>query len=266
MQSKKSEPHPAYETALITGASSGIGAALAHVLSDHCQHLILVARNEQRLNQLAYDIKSRTPCAVSIITADLSLPDAADTLFLAVQRRQLTVDLLINNAGAGQSGEVITQTSAEQAALIALNITTLTHLSRLFAARMVKQGHGIILNIASTGAYQPGPYTAVYYAAKAYVHSFSLALDRELKGTGVHISLLCPGATATEFSQRAGKKDIENAMSPEKVAQIALQGLAAKRKLIIPGWGNRLVIVLSKILPGSLLAAFVAKIQKPLIR
>lgn len=255
-----------FGTVLITGASSGIGAALARELAGDCDHLILVARTEQRLHQLAESIRQASGCPVTVIVQDLAKPAAAEALVQSVTQRLLAVDLLVNNAGAGRSGRVVDLTSAEQDTLIALNITALTSLSRLWAADMVSRGRGQILNVASTGAYQPGPYTAVYYAAKAYVHSFSLALDRELKGTGVTVSLLCPGATATEFSQRAGKADIQQAMSPAAVARIAKKGLLAQHKLIIPGWNNRLVIVLSKILPGSWLAAIVAKIQAPLIR
>ena len=254
-----------FRTALITGASSGIGAALARELTDSCDRLILVARNEQRLNELAESIRQSTGCPVTILVQDLAQPAAAEALVRSLASHQLSVDLLVNNAGAGRSGRVTDLTAEEQDNLIALNITALTTLSRLLAADMVARGSGLILNVASTGAYQPGPFTAVYYAAKAYVHSFSLALDRELKGTGVSVSLLCPGATATEFSRRAGKADIQQAMSPEAVARTTKKGLLAGRKLIIPGWKNRLVIVLSKMLPGSWLAEIVARIQAPLI-
>lgn len=254
-----------FSTILITGASAGIGAALARQLARDCDHLILAARNEHRLHQLAHEIEAQTPCQVAVIVCDLSQPDAALALFTSVKRRQLSVDLLINNAGAGLSGSVLSQTPSEQASLIALNITALTQLSRLFAETMVNKKKGLILNVASTGAYQPGPFTAVYYAAKSYVHSFTLALDRELAGTEVQAALLCPGATASEFSRRAGKRDVKGAMTPESVASVARTGLLKRQKLIIPGWNNRLVITISKILPGSWLAYLVANIQKPLL-
>ncbi|MDD2534562.1 MAG: SDR family oxidoreductase [Eubacteriales bacterium] len=254
-----------FETVLITGASSGIGAALARELASPFRHLILVARNEQRLHHLANDLKDKQRCQTTIIAIDLARPGNSKALFDKIVRQGHEVDLLINNAGAGSSGLILEQTAIEQTDMIELNIKALTDLSRLFASDMVKRGKGLILNVASTGAYQPGPYTAVYYATKSYVHSFSLAMDYELRGTGVSVSLLCPGATATAFSQRAGKADVKQAMTPQVVARLTCKALFKQKKLIIPGFSNRLVIILSKLLPGSWLAAAVAKIQKPLI-
>jgi len=252
-------------TALITGASSGIGAAMARHLAADGWNLALVARNRDRLEWIAEDLRRRHAVSVEILAQDLALPNAAQQIFTWSSQRNLTIDLLVNNAGAGRSGPVIAAGEHAYDDLIALNITALTELSRLFALAMLKHGQGQILNVASTGAYQPGPYTAVYYAAKAYVHSFSLALAEELRGTGVSVTVLCPGATATEFSSRAGKADLTSAMPPSRVASAAVQGLKRRQRLIIPGISNRLVIILSKILPGHWLAWLVARIQKPLL-
>lgn len=226
---------------------------------------MLVARNRERLERIAEDLRRQHAVSVEILPQDLALPNAAQVVHTWIRQHAITVDLLVNNAGAGSSGPVIAAAEHAYESLITLNITSLTELSRLFAGDMVGRGRGQILNVASTGAYQPGPYTAVYYAAKSYVHSFSLALDMELRGTGVSVSLLCPGATATEFSSRAGKADLTTAMPAAQVARVAVQGLGRRQRLIIPGLGNRLVIVLSKILPGHWLAWMVARIQKPLL-
>jgi hypothetical protein len=254
------------QTVLITGASSGIGAALARACAAEDASLVLTARNEQRLSELAADLGTLGAGQVRKIAFDLAQPGGAALLVDQLARDAQTVDILVNNAGAGKSGPVIGSTTAGNSGMIELNIVALTELSRAFAEQMVRRGRGQILNVASTGAYQPGPYTAVYYASKAYVHSFTLALAKELAGTGVSVSLLCPGATATEFSSRAGKADLELAMPAATVAQAALHGLLKHQRLIIPGWSNRVTIVLSKLLPGHWLAAVVAHIQKPLLR
>jgi len=252
-------------TALVTGASSGIGAALARQLAADGWNLALVARNAERLELIASDLRRQHAVSVEILAQDLAQSDAAQRILEWTRQNERTVDLLVNNAGAGSSGPVIEADDAVYERLIALNITSVTELSRLYAADMVRRGRGQILNVASTGAYQPGPYTAVYYAAKSYVHSFSLALAEELRGTGVSVSLLCPGATATEFSRRAGKADLISAMPASQVAYAAVQGLKRQQRLIIPGLFNRIVIVLSKVLPGHWLARMVARIQKPLL-
>lgn len=262
---RDSTPEFREKAVLITGASSGIGLALAHLFAADCHNLVLAARSRERLERLASELEAKYPCHVTIIVQDLTEPGSAQALYKAVAEHQLNIGILVNNAGAGQSGRVLDTDLAGITRMIDLNITALTELSRLFAEDMVKRGTGQILNVASTGAYQPGPYTAVYYAAKAYVRSFSLALAEELSGTGVSVSILSPGATATEFSSRAGKADVKGAMSAEAVAKAAYQGLKTRRRLIIPGLGNRFVIVLSKILPGHWLAGIVARIQKPLL-
>ena len=254
------------KTALVTGASSGIGASLARQLATQGWNLVLVARNQARLELLANDLERLHQVTVDVIAQDLSNPGAANLVHSTVTEKHLQIDCLVNNAGAGRSGLVTGMQAEDVEQLISLNMTAMTELSRLFAADMVRRGRGQILNVASTGSYQPGPYTAVYYAAKAYVHSFSLALAEELRHSGVAVSLLCPGATATEFSSRAGKADLSVAMAPEKVALAAMRGLSRKKRLIIPGWQNRLVIVLSKLMPGHVLAKMVARIQKPLVR
>jgi short-subunit dehydrogenase len=251
-------------TVLITGASSGIGAELARLYGRDQANLVLVARNRQRLDALAAELTAAFGCTAAVFPADLAQPGAAENLYAAVRQAGLTVDILINNAGAGSCGPVIASDPADSRQTIELNVTSLTILARLFAADMAARHQGKILNVASTGAYQPGPYIAVYYAAKAYVRSFSLALANELKEHGVHVATLCPGATATEFSRNAGKADLRQAMAASQVAEIAYRGLARNRRLIIPGPGNQAAIFLSKLLPGHLMAQIVRRIQEPL--
>lgn len=238
---------------------------MARQLAADGWNLVLVARSLDRLALIAEDLRRQHAVAVETLAQDLAQPDAAQQVFTWTQQNELTIDLLVNNAGAGHSGPVIEAENHVYDKLIALNMTSLTELSRLYTADMVLRGRGQILNVASTGAYQPGPYTAVYYAAKSYVHSFSLALAEELRGTGVFVSLICPGATATEFSSRAGKADLTSAMPASQVAFVAVQGLRRRQRLIIPGFFNRMVIIMSKILPGHWLARMVARIQKPLL-
>lgn len=250
------------KTVLITGASSGIGRELALIAARSCDHLILAARNRNRLQELADRIESDTSCQVLVIKIDLSLPDAAEVIYSQVRTAGLIVDTLINNAGAGQAGPYLQQTAASDQEMIQLNITALTDLCRLFGRDMAARGCGRILNVASTGAYQPGPYIAVYYACKAYVHSFSLALANEWQSQGVQISVLYPGATATEFAIRSGKADLKNAMYAAKVASIAWRDLERGKRTIVPGIGNRWAIRLSKILPSVWMATLVRRIQQ----
>lgn len=252
------------KTILITGASSGIGAELARCLAGSQAHLVLAARSRQRLENLAAELRATGRCSVSIRVIDLARPGAAEDLHRSLDADGLAVDLLVNNAGSGVSGPVLANSLAEIRQMIELNVTALTTLSRLFGADMARRGQGQILNVASTGAYQPGPYTAVYYAAKAYVRSFSLALANELADSGVTVTTLCPGATRTAFSQRAGKADVAGAMLPAAVARQACRALARRRRLVIPGLGNKLTILVSRLLPGHWLASIVRKIQEPL--
>jgi short-subunit dehydrogenase len=248
------------KTILITGASSGIGRELAIQLAEEADHLILTARNADRLNELSAIIRQK--CEVFVIPCDLSQDKAAEFLHQEIKKLGLNVDLLINNAGSGLTGPLLSHSIDKNHNTIALNISALTDLCSLFAKDMAERGNGRILNVASTGAFQPGSYIAVYYASKAYVYSFSLALSDELKNSGVHVSVLCPGATATEFSRRSGKADIKNSMSADEVATAAIRGLKKNKVIIIPGIGNKMAILFSKIMPDRIMALVVRKIQK----
>ncbi|NLW11569.1 MAG: SDR family oxidoreductase [Clostridiaceae bacterium] len=249
------------KTALITGASSGIGRELALLLAAHYDRIVLTARSKSKLEELATAIAS-TSCEAYSIPIDLSREGAAAELYHRLETDDIEVDLLINNAGSGLTGPFLSHDISSDHTTIDLNITALTDLCRLIGSKMQARGSGHILNVASTGAFQPGSYIAVYYASKAYVYSFSLALADELRDSGVSVSVLCPGATATNFSASSGKADIANAMTAAQVAQAAWQGIQRKKVVIIPGTGNKIAVMFSKIMPDRMMTSIVRRIQK----
>ncbi len=247
--------------ALITGATSGIGLALTKIFWDKGYSLILVGRNKHKLAALEKQLKGeRTDLKVVICKQDLSQAGAGAALYLWIKQQQLSVDILINNAGAGYVGEFCECSATKIEELMTLNMTSLTELTYEFAKEMKRRRRGKILNVASTGSYHPGAYTAVYYATKAYVLSLSEALYKELKPYGVTVSSLCPGATATQFAKSAGRVDAGFAMSAEFVAKKAFEGLQKGKKVIIPGIQNKLLIKV----PRSIAAYFVARYQQKL--
>ncbi|MCD3245753.1 SDR family oxidoreductase [Clostridium botulinum C] len=252
------------KTVLITGASSGIGYELSKVFAKNGYNLILVARSIEKLNKLSNEIIEKFNVKVKIIQKDLTLISSAEEVFNEVNNENIQVDILINNAGAGVCGEFHKIDYRKDIEIIQLNIASVTILTKLFSKEMIKNAYGKILNVASTGAYQPGPYIAVYYATKAYVLSFSEALRNELSEYGITVSTLCPGSTRTGFSKSAGKAEIKVAMDAKYVAISAYNGLMKSKRIIIPGINNKVAIFLSKLVPGSLSAYFVKKIQKTL--
>src|SRR3712207_925442 len=201
---------------LITGASSGIGYELSKIFACNGYNLILIARNYKVLEKVKKEIIDKFKVKVKIINKDLSVVSSALEVFHELKKEKINVDILVNNAGAGYVGLFNDIDYEKDIDIINLNITTLTVLTKLISGDMIERKSGKILNVASTGAYQPGPYTAVYYATKAYVLSLSEALRIELKNYGVSVSTLCPGSTKTEFSKRAGKEDINVAMRSEE--------------------------------------------------
>ena len=246
---------------LITGATSGIGLALTNIFWDKGYSLILVGRNEKKLQILEKQLlEKRADLKLVTYKQDLSQAGAGNALYLWVKQQGLLVDILINNAGVGYVGEFCECSAAKIEELMTLNIANLTELTYAFAKEMKMRKQGKILNVASTGSYHPGAYTAVYYATKAYVLSLSEALYKELKPYGVIVSSLCPGATATEFAKSAGKVNAGFAMSAEFVAKKAFEGLLKGKKVIVPGMQNKLLIKV----PRSIAAYFVARYQQKL--
>lgn len=195
------------KTALITGASSGLGVEFLRLYAADGYDLILVARSEARLKELAAEMEKAYSVKAHVLTADLSAPGAVEPLFAELTRRGLKVDALVNNAGYGDFG-FFTETSLDkEVGMMQLNMVSLVHLTKVCLKGMKQRGEGEILNVASTAAFQPGPLMAVYYASKAFVLSFSEALANELAGSGVKVSVLCPGPTATGFVKAASMEE-----------------------------------------------------------
>ncbi|HEX2905587.1 MAG TPA: SDR family oxidoreductase [Phototrophicaceae bacterium] len=244
-------------TALITGASSGIGYELAWVLAREGHDLVLVARSENRLNELARDIQAKHQVCVKVLPQDLAQPSAPPAIFEQVRRDGLTIEVLVNNAGFGNYGpfwETDTQTELDE---LQVNMVALTHLTKLFLPGMRARGRGKIMNVASTGAFQPGPLMAVYCASKAYVLSFSEALATELQGSGVTVTTLCPGLTESRFHQNAemdkGVRILHGSwMTSKQVAEMGYRALVRGQMTIVTGWQNRLLALTPRLLPRGL--------------
>jgi hypothetical protein len=244
-------------TALVTGASSGIGRALAREFAAHGYDVVLVARREDALRDVSREIKGR----VHLVSMDLAVHDAGTALAEEVQRRGIQVDVAVNNAGFGLQGEFSVLPPERQLEMIRLNVMTLTELTRRVLPGMLERRSGGILNVASTAAFQPGPLMAVYYATKAYVLSFTEAIAEEAAGRGVKISCLCPGPTHSEFAARAEMQGTPlfrgHVMSAEAVARAGYQGWAAGEAVIVPGAANRRGIWLVRFAPRAMVRRIV---------
>lgn len=257
---------PNHKTALITGASFGIGMELARIFARDGYNLVLVARSADKLRQLASELEKAHGTRSLILATDLTAPGAAAYVLDQTTRADITVDVLVNNAGFGQFGFFAENDLEECLKQIQLNITTLTHLTRLYLPGMIERKTGRILNVASTAAFQPGPLMAVYYATKAYVLHFSEAIANELKGTGVTATCLCPGATATEFHKRANITDIQllrfGAMDARAVAEDGYRGLLAGKPVVISGFKNWLLAQSVRFSPRQMVTAVARKLQE----
>ncbi len=248
------------QTALITGASGGIGYELAKLFARDHYNLVLVARSPDRLRQVANELQSEFGISVKTVVLDLSQAWAAKSLFEQLQQEGTSVDVLVNNAGFGGFGEFASMSQEEILGQISLNITALTQLTRLFLPPMLAQRRGKIMNVASTAAFQPGPLMAVYYATKAYVLSFSEALSNEVAKSGVVVSCFCPGATDTNFQKRAGMENSRlfkkiGAMKADVVARDGYRGLMAGKTVVISGTQNWLVAESVRFAPRKLVTA-----------
>ncbi|MDF9825484.1 short-subunit dehydrogenase [Breznakia sp. PF5-3] len=250
-------------TVLITGTTSGIGYELAKIFAQQKQHLILVSRNQEKLEKQKQELEKNYDIKVSIYAFDLALPLAAKQVYEVVKE---DVDILINNAGFYEYGKFHEENLEKEMEMIQLHNMFLTELTGLYVKAMVKRRSGKILNIASAAAFAALPYGAVYGATKAYVLSYSKALHLELKPYGVTVCSLCPGATQTEFAR---KSDIESTplftrfvMNAEDVAKVAYKGLMKNKNIIIPGVYNKLLYVGSKLTPVSLINWVLLKMMK----
>ena len=253
-------------TALITGASSGIGLELARVFARERWDLVLVSRNLSRLDALASELSNQYGISAQPIAQDLSDPEAPSALFEEIQRRSLRIDALVNNAGIGSFGPFMQIGLERDIELLEINVMSLTKLTKLFLAPMLERREGYVLNVASTAAFQPGPLMAVYYASKAYVLSLSEALAYEVRGSGVSVSALCPGATATDFQERAqmtrSKLFRRNVMRADVVAEAGYRGMMQRKAVILPGLANKLIANSSRFAPRSVVVRIVRKVQE----
>lgn len=246
------------KTALVTGASSGIGMDFARLLGRDGYRVILVARSEDKLRDLAREIGDAV-----VLAADLTRADAPQHIFESAG----PVDVLINNAGFGIMGPFAEGDLEKQMQMIALNVAALTALTRLFLPPMLARRSGRIVNVASTAAFQPGPLGAVYYATKAYVLSFSEAIAEELRGSGVTVTALCPGPTATGFARVAGMEDsplftLMRPMSSAAVARFGYQAMKRGKRLAIPGMMNKIGVQSVRFTPRRVITSMVRRLQE----
>ncbi len=246
------------KTALVTGASSGLGADFARELAARGCGVILAARRADRLQELQKEITARYAVPVDYVSIDLSRPDGPRELFEAIRAKGRTVDVLINNAGYAVFGEFADSDWPKLEAMLQLDIVALTHLTRLFAAEMAARGSGRILLVASTGAFQPTPNYAAYAAAKSYVLQLGEALHYELRPKGVTCTVLCPGVTRTEFFDVAGQEmtafQHATAMPSAAVARIGIRAMLASRSCVVAGRMNNLIALGTRLAPRQFLA------------
>lgn len=237
------------KTALITGASSGIGEAFACRLAAKGYDLLLVARSQDKLESLARDLAGKHKVEVLVIPADLSEEQAPARVVEEVERLGRQVDLLVNNAGFGLSGEFLNHPPERYRQQIALNVGALTELTHLCLPGMVTRGQGSIINVASLLSFFPFPYSSVYSATKAYVLSFSESLWEEYRGRGVNVLAVCPGPTDTRFFHTARDIETGNKRTPEQVVETALRALERGRSFVIDGSQNYMMALLGRLLP-----------------
>lgn len=254
------------KTALITGASSGLGADFARQLAQRGCHLILVARRLERLQALQAEISAQYPVTIQVMACDLLHKEARQGLFDQLEREGQVVDLLVNNAGLGVFGEFKDNDWESLAALLELDVVALTHLTRLFLPGMLARNSGYLLLIGSTGSFQPTPYYAAYAAAKSYVLSFGKALHYELRESQVKCTVLCPGVTRTEFFEISGQAvtayQRQTMMESAEVVRLGLEALLKGRPSVVAGWLNALLAWGTRLLPRQALAATTARLMK----
>lgn len=251
-----------YRTALITGASSGIGKAFAYQLAQKGVHLVITARSEQKLEEIAQDLKSKFAIHVSCIAADLTDPQAPQNIEREIRNKKIFIELLINNAGIGKWTNFLDQPPQVYHEMIQLNISSLVTLSHLFLPAMLKNKKGGIINIASTGALQPCPYIAVYCASKSFVLNFSESLHGEYFDKGITVTAICPGNTQTGFQEtaNANTKGMQYE-TPQWVAKQSIDALLSRKNNKIIGWGNRFQSLIPRLFPRKMVINLVKKMM-----
>ncbi len=259
------------QTALITGASTGIGLALAHEFAAAGHDLVISARDAAALDRVAVEIAARHQVRVTTEPGDLGVPGGGARLADAIAGRGIRIDILVNNAGFGLAGAFATADRDLTLGMVDLNDRTLVELTHIYWPGMLARGRGGVLNVASTAAFQPGPLMAIYYASKAFVLSFSEALWEEARGTGVKVSCLCPGPTVSAFRARAGTDKVKlsqsgTPMSAEACARLGYAGFAANKRVVVTGARNRLLATLVPFLPRETVLKIARGLQEPIER
>ncbi len=252
---------------LVTGASGGLGLAFARLAAARKQDLVLVARTAEKLESLAAELRTAHDVAVTVVTEDLAEPTAVTKLMATLSSKNVTIDTLINNAGVGKLAPFSTMPEDAIADMIDLNVRTLTLLTRALLPGMIARKNGRILNIASTAAFQPGPLMAVYYASKAYVVSWSLALGNELAGSGVTVTCLCPGPTSTGFQRTAGMNGSAMfkssfLMTAERAATIGYTAMLRGKPLVVAGKRNAFFAFCTRFVPRTFAGAVARRLQE----
>ena len=240
--------------ALVTGASRGLGYELAIQLAERGFDLVLSGRDEKALSELAEKLSVKA----YIYTADLSVEGEAKRMYERIKADGIELSVLVNNAGIGASGEAWSVPEKADCDMLKINVESAVTLTKLFLSDACGRGYGALLNVCSVGAFQPGPYTASYYASKAYLHSYTLAVRYEVKKYGVNVSSLCPGPLDTQFFEHAKANKPKGAMSAEKAAEYAVKKFSKGKKTIVPGFYNRL----ARLVPAGIKTKYIAKIKR----
>jgi len=261
-----SNPFLAPKTALITGASSGIGLELARLFAHDGYRLVLVARNRGALRALGDELQARHGIEVRVSPKDLAHPASPVELYQELQEAGFVTDVLVNNAGFGGSGPFLKTDWNNEAEMMQVNMVALTHLTKLFLPQ-IRAREGKIMNVASVAAFLPGPYMNVYYATKAYVLHFSEALAEELSGTGTTVTCLCPGPVETNFQKRANIGDTNLLRGPllvdgREVARAGYEGLKQGKRLVIPGWKNQIMVEGLRLSPRNMVTKIVSRMHE----
>lgn len=248
-------------TTLITGASSGIGAAFARKLAARGRNVLLVARSEDKLIALCNELGRLTSIRAQYLALDLQQPDAAAQLFEETKKRELEIDMLINNAGFGSMGDFVKLDLERELEMIQLNVTAVVDATYRFLGPMRERKRGTIINVASTAAFQAVPYMATYAATKAFLLSFSEALAEENRSHGIHVMALCPGVTETNFfeASRMDRPPMRTIQTPEEVVDTALRALSRQKTTVISGWTNWFTIEAERFVPRSLVTKVTGK-------
>lgn len=256
-------------SALITGASAGIGAAFARSLAGKGANIVLTARREDRLHQLADELKKKYSVKVDVISGDFNLPDTPERIFRQLERQGIEVDILINNAGIGLPGQFLDYEWAKHRDFLELMVTSYAHMTRLFLPGMVKRGFGRQILVSSVAGLVPGSAGhTMYGASKAFLVSFAESLAAECAGKGVHVSALCPGFTYTEFHDVSGTRELVSKlpkllfMDPEPVVEGAIRAVEKEKTVYVPGFVNKFLVAFLKLLPRSLSEALLRRNSK----